>query len=219
MNGTLKDVFGFVSLLQRFQQIKRAYYATDEDRAQNDAEHSFGLAMLAWYVVRLLKLEELDLSLILSYALVHDFIELVAGDTDPYNPMKVATKSVRENEARVWLIRELPEFTDLHHLLNEYEDGRTPEAQFVRALDKIIPVIEIAFDEGRSWKERGQTLEMLRAIKSPKVEHSPIVSGLYHELVLYLEQRRDELFSQGTQGTFDFMEGSGIRCIEPHRHT
>lgn len=178
--------------------------------------------MMSWYLVQLLGLKELNLSLVIPYALVHDLVELFSGDTDPYNPSVVATKADRERDARAHLIRELPDFPDMHRLIDEYERGSTPEAVFVRALDKIVPILEIALDNGRSWQERGQTIAMLKSVKSPKVEHCPVVHDLYRDIIRYLEERRDEFFPVGTQGTFAFMgeiKGVPIKPILANRRT
>ena len=83
----IQDLIEFTKFTHSFQQIKRVIYANGEDRNENDAEHSYQLAMACWLVVETKKLK-LDLNKIVKYALVHDLVEIYAGDTYFYSTDK-----------------------------------------------------------------------------------------------------------------------------------
>lgn len=192
---TLENILNFVGLLNKFREVKRVILVKDSDRDENDQEHSYSLAMLAWYVNSTYKLG-LDNEKLFKYALAHDLVEIHAGDTFFYhqNEEVVKDKTERELEAATKLDEEFPEFLDMHEAIFNYENKTDREAKFVYALDKVEPVLNIYLDGGRTWKRDEVTIEMLKSMKTPKVAADPIVAEIFAELVQKLESKKEELF-------------------------
>lgn len=192
----LDKIFDFVKFSHKFQQVSRVLLVNGEDRKENDAEHSFQLVLLAWYLINGKGLD-LDMEKIFMYAAAHDLVEVYAGDTYFYTDdleLKNSKKS-REEEAACRIKDEFPEFSKLHEIIEKYENLDDEEARFVYALDKILPVINIYLDSGRSWKIEGVTYEMLRT-KDEKVKKSKIINEIWVELVKILEKEKLELFKK-----------------------
>ncbi len=127
---------------------------------------------------------------------MHDFVEVYAGDTYIYstNQEELDSKEEREKKAAERLQKELPEFKDLHKLINIYEKRGDEESRFVYALDKIQPVLNIYTDGGRTWKEKGITIKMLVDHKKDKVALSPEIASCFEELVALLKKEEKQLF-------------------------
>lgn len=190
---TLKELQAFNDLLLQFQKIERAVYVPKEDRQENDVEHSYQLAMLAWYIVERDALP-LDKDLVLRYALIHDLVEVYAGDTFFYgSEEELASKKEREEKAAKQLREDLPEFAALHTHILQYEEQKNEESRFVRALDKIVPMLNIYADGGRTWQKRSISLEMLIEKKRPILAQVPELEPYFEEFVALLA-KRPELF-------------------------
>ena len=184
----IKQLFSFLSFIHAFEKIDRQYTRVGEDRQENDAEHSFQLAMMAWYINEEEKLG-LDTGKLLKYALAHDLVEVYAGDTYAHTTDKEEkdTKHQRELEAAQRIKKEFPEFAELHPIIEAYEARENEEAKFVYALDKILPPMTISMDGGKSWKKLGVTLEMVKEYKKDKVKESPVIEKYYKEIMKILE--------------------------------
>lgn len=179
----LSKLQDFVKLITDFGKVERVIYFPGTDRWENDQEHSYSLAMIAWYLAESNKLS-LNVEKILKYALVHDLVEVFAGDTYIYgDPEHLSSKEEREAEAAKRLIEAHPEFQELHATIAEYMRHEDAESKFVYALDKILPVLLIHSDGGRTWKEEKVTLEMLVSHKASKVSVSPEIQRYFEELI------------------------------------
>ncbi len=193
-------ILSFVDLLHQFRTVERRVLVKNSDRSENDSEHSFSLAMIAWYVNSTYKLG-FDSEKIFTYALAHDLVEVYAGDTFFYsaNPdQDLKDKHERESQAAARLRKEFPEFPELHAAIESYEKREDMESKFVYALDKIEPVLSIYRDKGRTWRKDGVTLEMLETMKTPKVAVDPTTADLFKELVARLKAEHVELFTNPT---------------------
>jgi putative hydrolases of HD superfamily len=185
----------FHKMLLQFQAIDRALYVPDKgDRHENDVEHSYNLAMAAWFLCQYFP--TLDSNLVIRLALVHDLVEIHAGDTFPFhNEQEVATKQDREAAALQKIRTEWADFPDMATYMDQYEQRDTPEAKFVYALDKVMPMIVNMLQGGRIWKEHDITLNDLREVKGAKVALSPEIEPYYKELLTILENK-PELFNK-----------------------
>lgn len=190
---------GFLKVLEythKFQQIKRKVIANGEDRQETDSEHSFQLALLAWYIIQKENLN-LEVEKVLKYALAHDLVEIYAGDTfahDP-DPLVHEIKKQKEQQAAERIRSELVDFPELHELIYSYEQRDDEESKFVYALDKILPPANIFLDGGRSWRRHSMTLAMIKENKAPKVAVSPVVEKYWGEILSLIEEDKDKLFS------------------------
>ena len=191
----LSKILEFIRLTHNFQKVQRVLFVTGEDRKENDWEHSFQLTLLAWYMIDSQKMD-LDISKAIRYALIHDLVEVYAGDTYVYtkDEERKASKKSREKESADRIEKEFPEFADLHKTIKDYEERGDRESRFVYALDKVIPVLNIYSDKGRTWKALGITLDMLIEHKTDKVALSPEVKKYFDELISLLRSKEKELF-------------------------
>jgi len=191
----LDKLIKFSNLLNDFRKVERALRAHGEERRENDVEHSYQLAMLAWFLAVETN-ADLDINLVIKYAMIHDFVEVYAGDTDVFTKDKGErdSKEEREREAAVRLQKEFPEFEELHGLILRYNEHSDNESRFVYALDKVHPILNIYADGGRTWRERGITIDMLVTYKKDKVAVSPEIKFYFDELIELLTREENKLF-------------------------
>ncbi len=189
---SLDRLHQFNDLLTAYQGIERMVYVRGTDRLENDVEHSYLLTMLAWYLIEKDKLK-LDVNRVIKYALIHDLVEVYAGDTYVYDKVARATKKKREAAAAKRLADEYSDFETLHTLIEEYERQDDPESRFVKALDKLHPMLCIYADEGRFWKEKGVTVELMIETKQETFDRSPEVKP-YFDMMIELLRSRPDLF-------------------------
>lgn len=191
----LDRLISFTKILNELQKVERVIRVQGSDRWENDQEHSFSLAMLAWYICETDKLS-LDRVKVFQYALAHDLVEVYAGDTYPYTEDQTLSDSKPERErlAAERLAGEFPELPALHAAISGYVAKNDPESRFVYALDKIEPVIKLYLDGGRTWKEKNVTLAMIYKHKKDKVALSLEVQPYFDELMALLKSQESELF-------------------------
>jgi putative hydrolase of HD superfamily len=157
-----------------------------EERLETDVEHSFALALAAWFLAQ--NAPHLDTNKVIRYALVHDLVEVHAGDTYAYDPAAHRTKKQREKDALATLQIDWPDFPEMTDAITAFEEQWDPEARFVYALDKIMPIILNMLDSGRPWHRKGVTLKQMRAYKDKKVAVSSEIAALYDQLIGILEK-------------------------------
>lgn len=195
MKNKLKDLFDFVKFTHEFREVIRVARSPDNERYENDAEHSYQLAMVAWYIIEANKLNY-DKELILMYALTHDLVEVYAGDTYTFdkNTSNIDTKKQREKEALKKIKLRFPKFKSLIKIIERYEHKKDGESKFVYALDKLIPPIQIYMEKGKLWHEKGVTFEQLIKNKGDKIAVSPEIKGYWKELQEILKKNHSKLF-------------------------
>lgn len=192
----LEELLKFVNITNEFQKITRNIYVKDTDRKENDAEHSYQLAMLAWYILDLEKNTQLNRDLIIKYALIHDFVEVYAGDTYIYTKDQEhkAGKQLREKDAADRLNKELSEFKEFNVLITNYNKKTDSESKFIYALDKLVPILNIYTDKGRTWKINNVTLDMIIETKQDKIAVSPEIKPYFDEIIRILMEKEDIMF-------------------------
>jgi putative hydrolase of HD superfamily len=181
----MERLLRFIELTRQFRRVERKVILADNKRAENDAEHSFQLAITAWFIASTNKLS-LNAELVLKYALAHDLVEAYAGDTPsavhPSYEAERQTKKAREEEALKRIRAEFPEFADLFKIIEKYEERSDEESRFVYALDKIMPVLNIYIDKGYSWSVNGVKIEDVVEYKKDQIAASPEIKKYFDEL-------------------------------------
>jgi len=185
----------FFRLLHAFQAVERATVVPDLSRKENDIEHSYLLTMLCWYLANTLDLA-LDTKKLIEYALVHDFIEVYAGDTYFLDAEALRSKHEREEASRLRIATEFPEFTDMHERIAQYEKREDPEARFVYEVDKLIPLMTNYTQDGFGWKQYNVQPDELFANKRERIQDHPEVRSILEQFILELDTRRSEFFNQ-----------------------
>lgn len=170
-------------LLLAFSHVERRLKRKHHDNfvRENDTEHSYNLAMTAWFLAKYFP--ELNDALLVKIALVHDLVEIHAGDTYVYADQTLLdTKPAREKEALEKLKHDWEDFPEMISHIEDYELRSSPEAKFIYALDKLMPVMLIYINDGLTWKEEGITVKMLHDVKKAKVALSPEIQPYYDQL-------------------------------------
>lgn len=132
-------------------------------RRENDAEHSFSLAIAAAVLAEYSN-EPVDVTKVMKMVLVHDAVEIYAGDTYCYDEEGAKTKEAREKAAAEKVFGMLPDEqgAEYHALWEEFERNDTAEARFANAMDRIQPLLLNYSREGYSWKEHGVDSEKVK---------------------------------------------------------
>src|SRR5512136_2866753 len=128
----LKKQIEFISEIDKLKQIYRLTYLLDSSRAENDAEHSWHIAVMAMLLSEYATPQHLDLFRVVKMLLIHDIVEIDAGDTYLYDEQASQSKAQREQEAADRLFQLLPEdqAAAFRTLWEEFEQRATPEAKF-----------------------------------------------------------------------------------------
>jgi putative hydrolase of HD superfamily len=155
----------FILEVDKLKSILRRSYLLHADRRENSAEHSWHLALMAIVLAEYAN-EPIDLLTVLKMLLVHDIVEVDAGDTFVYDAAAQYDKAERETRAAVRLFGLLPEdqAAELMALWEAFERRDTPEARFAAALDRFIPFLHNLHTEGRGWREHAVTREQVLQI-------------------------------------------------------
>lgn len=148
----------FIVEIDRLKQVLRQTLITDASRQENSAEHSWHIALMA-VVLSEYAPAEVDLMRAVKMLLIHDLVEIDAGDTFCYDLAGNQDKADRELQAANRLFGLLPpdQSTDLRQLWDEFELQATPTAQFAAALDRIQPFLNNQHTQGGTWKKYGIT--------------------------------------------------------------
>lgn len=178
-------------------KIDRTQHLADIGRAENDVEHSFGLALTCWFLAARVA-PELNLERILCYAIAHETVEVYSGDTFIYgDPSDIATKSDRENTAIKKLYSEWPDFTEMVDAAKRYKNKTDEEVKFVSAVDKLLPALMINLGEKSTfWNRHKITLEMEIENKH-SIEVSDRVAPYYRKLIDWLKES-NECYKENT---------------------
>lgn len=180
----LQSQLAFHMEIDKLKRVIRRNSLIDGSRRENDAEHSWHLAMMAMTLAEHAP-PGTDMSKVVAMLLVHDLVEIDAGDTFIYDPVAVEAQAALERAAADRIFGLLPDDQGarLRTLWHEFEERRTPEARFARALDRLAPIIANHHNEGGTWPlykvTATQVMEKVRLIE----EGSPTLGEYAAELV------------------------------------
>jgi putative hydrolases of HD superfamily len=185
----VRKLLSFLELTLKFRDVYRHIKIPGRVNTENDAEHSYQLALFAWYIAVGDNLP-LDTEKIIRYALVHDLVEVYAGDVDAHTKdlQELENKPRKEHEARIRIRKEFPEFTELHEAMLEYENKTTEEARLVYAADKILSEMNVYLEGNTINVEMGLTIDKIRKVKDTKVAASPYIEKYWHEFIPLWEE-------------------------------
>ena len=160
----LQQQMEFMAEVDKLKQIGRQSYLTDGSRKENDAEHSWHLAMMAVFLSEYAT-EDVDVLHVISMVLIHDLVEIDAGDTYAYDTEGNKSKRAREEKAadRIFNILPKDQAEKLRDLWEEFEANETPEANFANALDRIQPIMLNHKSDGKAWAEHQVALSQILA--------------------------------------------------------
>lgn len=158
----LEEQFAFLKEIDREKFIGRQTYLTDGKRKENDAEHAWHMAVMTILLSEYSN-EPIDVLRTVTMLLIHDLVEIDAGDTYAYDEEGKKTQHQREEAGADRIFGLLPEDQGkmLRELWDEFEAGITPEARFAHTMDNIQPTMLNAATEGKAWAERGIHLDQI----------------------------------------------------------
>ena|SRR5688572_2629274 len=152
----------FILEIDKLKSIYRRTYLVDGTRSENSAEHSWHLALMAMVLAEHAN-EPLDIGKVIKMVLIHDIVEIDAGDTYIYDAQDDKEERERRAADRIFGLLPADQEQEFRELWEEFEAGASPEARFASALDRFIPQLHNYYTEGRSWKEHGITSERVLA--------------------------------------------------------
>ena len=165
----LEKQIDFILEADKEKNIFRQTHLTENGRRENDAEHAWHMAMMV-YLLKEYANEKIDVAKAMMMALIHDVVEIDAGDTYAYDPKGLETQKAREEQAAERIFGLLPDDQgeELKSLFQEFEASETPEARFVRAMDNFQPLLLNDSNDGGDWREHeiGKTQVMKRHTKT-----------------------------------------------------
>lgn len=170
----LQKQFAFILEIDKEKNILRQTLKSDGVSRENDAEHAWHMAIMTLLLAEYAA-EPVDVLRTISMLLIHDLVEIDAGDTYAYDEKGKATQRERELTAadRVFGLLPPDQGAKMRALWDEFEAGETPEARFAAAMDRIQPMMLNAATDGRKWKENGVLLSKILKRCSKTPETSP----------------------------------------------
>ncbi len=173
----------FLREIDKLKSVLRRTYLIDGSRRENSAEHSWHLAMMV-IVLNEFSNEQVDVLKVLEMVLIHDIVEIDAGDTFLYSDSK-EEKKIKEEKAAKRIFGLLPkELSDeFSRLWTEFEEKKTPEAKFAAAIDRLEPVMQNHATGGRAWRENGVKKEQVLSANRHIEEGSVVIWNFVSKLI------------------------------------
>ena len=154
--------FDFIREIDKEKFITRQTFLSDAKRRENDAEHAWHMAIMTLLLSEYAN-EEIDVLRVISMLLIHDLVEIDAGDTYAYDEEGKQTQRAREVKAADRIYGILPEDQGekLRELWEEFEEAQTPEAKFAHVMDNVQPAMLNDYTEGKDWSAKGVRLSQI----------------------------------------------------------
>ena len=162
MSDRLASQLNFIVEVDKLKEIQRRSYLVSGSRKENSAEHSWHLTVLALVLGEYAN-ESIDVFKVLRMLVIHDMVEIDAGDFFMYDLTVTQSKADLEQKAADRIFSLLPpdQSQVFHALWQEFEARETPEAKFAAALDRLMPLIHNLKTDGRTWKDHGVTADQV----------------------------------------------------------
>ncbi len=181
----LNRLFGFALEIDKEKFIGRQTYLSDGKRKENDSEHAWHMAIMVWLLAEYAN-EKIDIARTMLMVLIHDLVEIDAGDTYAYDDAAKESQAEREKAAADRIFGMLPDDIGpkLRAVWEEFEAWETPEAKFARALDNFQPLMLNAATDGISWVEHGVRLsQVLKRNQRAKLGSEVLWEYAYHNFI------------------------------------
>ena len=185
----LKDRFRrqieFILEADKLKNVLRKTILMDRSRRENSAEHSWHIALTVLILSEYAKDSDVDLFRVMKILLVHDLIEIDAGDTYCYDDQGRKDQAQRENNAADRIFNLLPadQATALRELWDEFEERQTAESKFANAMDRFQPFLHNYFTEGQIWRENNIKSAQVKLRMHPVDDGAPILWDYVSSLI------------------------------------
>lgn len=184
MDKRLERQLAFILEIDKEKNIFRQTHLSGHGRNENDAEHAWHMAIMA-YLLREYANEPVDIGRVMLMCLIHDVVEIDAGDTYAYDTEALATQKARENaaEERIYALLPADQGAELRAIFDEFEENKTPEARFAHAMDNLQPLLLNDSNGGGDWREHQVTAEQVYGRQSKTREGSQRLFELVDDLI------------------------------------
>lgn len=181
----------FILEVDRLKRITRQTLLTDGSRRENSAEHSWHLALMAMVLAEHAD-QPVDVGRVIRLVLVHDLVEIDAGDTFAYDAQRVLDQAAREALAAERIFGRLPadQAAAFRALWDEFEARATPESRLAAALDRLQPLLHNMQTGGGTWREHGITRDRVEWRSAP-------IGDASRELGAYVRSLLDQAVAEG----------------------
>lgn len=154
MDERLKQQLDFTLEIDKEKNIFRQTHLSGHGRRENDAEHAWHMAIMA-YLLKEYSNEPVDITKVMIMCLIHDIVEIDAGDTYAYDTEGLKTQKAREDAAKERIFSLLPnaQKEELTALFDEFEEARTAESRFAHVMDNLQPLLLNNSNGGADWRE------------------------------------------------------------------
>ena len=162
MDERLRKQLDFVLEVDKEKSIFRQTHLSGHGRNENDAEHAWHMALMA-YLLKEYANETVDITKVMLMCLIHDVVEIDAGDTYTYDSEGIKTQKAREDKAKERIFSLLPDDQrmELIALFDEFEAYETPESKYAHAMDNLQPLLLNNSNGGGDWREHGVTKDQV----------------------------------------------------------
>ena len=162
MDERLKKQLDFALEVDKEKNIFRQTHLSGHGRNENDAEHVWHMALMA-YLLKEYSNEPVDIAKVMLMCMIHDVVEIDAGDTYAYDAEGLKTQKEREDKAKERIFSLLPDDqkAELIALFDEFETYETPESKYAHAMDNLQPLLLNNSNGGSDWKEHGVTIDQV----------------------------------------------------------
>lgn len=184
MEERLKKQLNFILEIDKEKNIFRQTHLSGHGRNENDAEHAWHMAIMA-YLLREYSNEKIDIARVMLMCLIHDIVEIEAGDTYAYDTENLKTQKSREDAAKEKLYSLLPEDQkqELTALFDEFEENQTAEAKFAHAMDNLQPLLLNDSNDGGDWREHQVTAEQVYGRQRKTRQGSEILFDVTDDII------------------------------------
>ncbi|KAA0992702.1 HD domain-containing protein [Dyadobacter aurulentus] len=183
LTNLLKQI-EFIKEVDKLKYIIRKTKLLNSDRNENDAEHSWHLALMAVILSGHANFQ-IDLLKVIKMLLIHDIVEIDAGDTFIYDVNKSHSNTEEERKAANRIFGILPDdqASELIAIWEEFEEGQTNEAKFARAMDRLEPLLQNTSNNGGTWNEFGVNYEKVHSKKQVIQQGSDLIWKYAEQLI------------------------------------
>jgi putative hydrolases of HD superfamily len=181
----LEQQVRFILEVDKLKEVFRQTLCTQSRRAENDAEHSWHLCLAVIVLAEHANSERMDVLRVLKMLIIHDLVEIDAGDTFAYDTARMAGQHDREALAadRIFGLLPADQAAEFRALWDEFEERTSPEAKFAAAIDRFQPVLLNSSTEGAAWKRHGVTADRVRARNAHIAEGSSDLWDLAAQMI------------------------------------
>jgi putative hydrolase of HD superfamily len=180
-----KQQIEFILEVDKLKQVLRQTILMDKSRRENSAEHSWHIALTVMVLSEYAKDTNVDMFRVMKILLVHDLIEIDAGDTYCYDDQGRKDQGQREKLAADRIFNILPpdQARTFRELWDEFEDRKTPESRFANALDRVQPFLHNYFTHGQTWQENDIKSDQVKSRMQPVDDGAPILWEYVRSLI------------------------------------